>query len=217
MREKRFRDANEGAAAARKRGERVVRRREARVNLEIYYFSGTGNTLTVAREIASRTGARLIPVQKVIERATIAVGAPNLCIVFPSYLAPASGVPMMVLRFVKKIANLPELRVFAVCTCGGYEIVNALPSLHAFERVVRSLGGRVWAAHSVRLPMNNIDYDHIPVPIERDSGVIIQRSRAKIAAISDSILEGRSTYTGPRRKRSSFFCGPCFAPFKNLS
>jgi hypothetical protein len=92
-------------------------------------------------------------------------------------LAGVSGVPLIIERFVKKIANIEALHIFTVCTCGGYESVNALPSLHSLNRIIRSCNGKVSAEYSVRLPMNNLNYDHIPVHIEKDNRVIIHRSR----------------------------------------
>lgn len=44
--------------------------------------------------------------------------------------------------------------------------------------------------------MNNLDYDHIPVPIERDSGIIVERSKTKIEAIC------KNSTTDPKLKKS---------------
>ena len=98
---------------------------------------------------------------------------------------------MIVDGFVRKLEDLPSKRIFAVCSCGGYEIVNAVPPLKNLARLVRSLGGRVSGEYSVRLPMNNLNYDHIPVPIERDSALIIERSEVAIADICSRISTGR--------------------------
>jgi Formate hydrogenlyase subunit 6/NADH:ubiquinone oxidoreductase 23 kD subunit (chain I) len=163
------------------------------MDTEIYYFSGTGNSLAVAREIAKKTGAKLISISSVINADRIQAHAETVGIVFPSYLAGLSGLPLIVERFVKKITHIEVKRIFAVCTCGGYESVNALPALNKLNRVIRACGGALWAEYSVRLPMNNLDYRHIPVPIEKDSGVIIGRSKKRIAGICDSILKNKST------------------------
>ncbi len=180
------------------------------MDTELYYFSGTGNTLAVAREIAKRLGAKLIPIPQAVTQDRVTVRAPNLCIVFPSYIALVSGVPLIVERFIRKIENIGALRIVAVCTCGGYELVNALPSLRTFARIVRSCGGRVSAGYSVRLPMNNLDYDHIPVPIERDSGVIIQRSRKKIEGVCNRIEQNRRAPFAALKALFLFVAGPLF-------
>ncbi|MCK5130327.1 MAG: flavodoxin family protein, partial [Clostridiales bacterium] len=86
------------------------------MNNEIYYFSGTGNTLTVAREIAKRLNAKLIPIPRVMNMDKIYISAQTMGIVFPSYLGVVSGMPLMIERFIKKIANINSLHIFAVCT-----------------------------------------------------------------------------------------------------
>lgn len=163
------------------------------MNTEIYYFSGTGNTLTVARKIAKRINAKLIPIPKVTNTEKIYITAQTIGIVFPSYLAVVIGMPLIIERFIKKITNIKSLHIFAVCTCGGYENVNALPSLNKLKHSIRSCGGKLSSEYSVRLPMNNLDYNHIPIPIEKDSDIIINRSKNKIDAICDCILKKRST------------------------
>jgi ferredoxin/flavodoxin len=161
--------------------------------IEIYYFSGTGNSLAAARDIAKKVNAELIPVPRVMDVERIHIRAESIGIIFPSYLAPLSGLPLIIERFVKKIANIEALHIFAVCTCGGYECVNALPSLSRLKQVIRACGGKLSAEYSVRLPMNNLDYDHIPIPIVRDHEVIIKRSKEKIDDICYRITKRRGT------------------------
>lgn len=42
-------------------------KRGCNMGTEIYYFSGTGNSLAVARDIAVRIGGRPIPIPSVID------------------------------------------------------------------------------------------------------------------------------------------------------
>lgn len=163
------------------------------MGIKIYYFSGTGNSFAAAREIAKKVNAELIPIPKIKNIEKIQIDADSIGIVFPAYLAALSGLPLMVEKFIRKIANIESLYIFAVCTCGGYECVNALPSLKRLWQIIRSRGGKLKAEYSVRLPMNNLDYDHIPVPIIRDSGVIINKSKDKIDGICCRIINGKGT------------------------
>jgi hypothetical protein len=41
--------------------------------------------------------------------------------------------------------------------------------------------------------MNNLDYDHIPIPINRDNKVIVQRSAIKIDEICRRVIKGKGT------------------------
>ncbi len=160
---------------------------------KIYYFSGTGNSYVVAKDIAEKVKADLISIPKVMNMDKIQIDAESIGIIFPSYLAPLSGLPLIVERFVEKIANIESLHIFAVCTCGGYECVNALPSLNKLNQIIRSCGGKLSAEYSTRLPMNNLDYDHIPIPITRDQEVIINKSKTKIDDICYRIIKKRGT------------------------
>ena len=163
------------------------------MSMKIYYFSGTGNSLAAARDIAKKVKADLISIPKVMNMDKIHIDAESIGIIFPSYLAALSGLPLIVERFVKKIADIESLNIFAVCTCGGYECVNALQPLNRLKQIIKSCGGKLSAEYSIRLPMNNLDYDHIPIPIVRDNKVIIERSKKKINEICNRIINKRGT------------------------
>ena len=159
--------------------------------VSIYYFSGTGNCLAVARALAEQVGGIPVAIRQELIGHYDTATSDLVGVVFPAYLAPLSGVPLIVERFVRSINAIDSRRIFAVCTCGGYEIVNAVPALESFSRTVRALGGRVFARYSLRMPMNNLDYDHIPVPIERDTSAILTRSDRSVRDIAFRVLAGR--------------------------
>lgn len=163
------------------------------MSITIYYFSGTGNSYMAARAIWGRLDGRFVSIPSVMDMDKIRVDSDSIAIVFPAYLAAISGVPSIVERFVKKLDDIKPLRIIAVCTCGGYESVNALPALMRLRSIVRTCGGKLSAEYSVRLPMNNLDYDHIPIPICRECGKIIVRSVFKIDDIAARIEKGKGT------------------------
>jgi flavodoxin len=49
------------------------------VNLEIFWFSGTGNSLAVARNLAEKTGARLTPLTPLLKAETVSYNIGELC------------------------------------------------------------------------------------------------------------------------------------------
>lgn len=157
----------------------------------IYYFTGTGNCLAVARTVAARLGCVPVPIAEVIDEPVIRTGADTVGIVFPAYLPALYGVPLIVERFISKLDHLEAKRLFAICTCGGYEIVNAVPALRNLNRFVKKRGATLAAEYTVRLPMNNLDYEHIPVPIETDSATIIKNAEAQIDDICKRIARHR--------------------------
>ena len=99
------------------------------MSTEIYYFSGTGNSLAVARDIAERTKGTLISIPAVMDKQSTKTDAGDIGIIFPCYLAQLYGIPLIVERFVKRIEDVGSKYIFAVCTCGGLESFNALPTL----------------------------------------------------------------------------------------
>jgi ferredoxin len=172
---------------------RVQERRQ--VSTEVYYFSGTGNSLAVAKDLARSRQATARPIAAFRKCESIATKADAIGVVFPAYMAHLSGVPLMVDRFIRKLSDIGSKYVFAVCTCGGHEDFNALPALRNLAKLVRSVGGRIGAEFSIRLPMNTLDYGHIPVPIDKDHGRMFQRCESKILEISQIAgRRGKSRY-----------------------
>ena len=163
------------------------------MNIEIYYFTGTGNSLAVARDIAEKTNGTLISIPSVMDKQSIKTDADVIGIVFPSYLAHLFGVPLIVERFIKKMEDIDSKYFFAVCTCGGYEIVNALPTLINLAKIIKSTGGKLSAEYSIRLPMNNLDYDHIPIPIDKNQETMFKKCRKKTEVICQRIINRKKS------------------------
>ncbi len=161
------------------------------MSFEIYYFSGTGNSLYAAKEIAKQTGGVLTSIASVIDAPSVNTGADSVGIVFPCYLAQLYGIPLIVERFVNKLEDPVSKYIFAVCTFGGYEAANAVPTLKNLSKLVRSAGGRLSGEFSVRLPMNNLDYSHLP-PINTDSNVMYRNSVDKINEICRRIKKKKN-------------------------
>lgn len=116
---------------------------------EIYHFSGTGNSLAVARDIAAKTGARLLSIPSIMDSETITTDADVLGVVFPVYHA---SIPLILKRFVEKMEHLDGKYIFGVCTCGGSP---GLTIKHLGE-LVQSRGGQLAAGFAVHMPYNYI-------------------------------------------------------------
>lgn len=181
----------------------------------IYYFSGTGNSFVVAHDIAQNVGGKLVPIPDIVTKQHIDMDTARIGIVFPSYLAPVTGVPLIVERFVRRITNIQSIRIFAICTCGGYAWVNAIPSLMKLQAIVKECGGKLHAMYAVRLPMNNLDYAHIPIPINQNHETIIQRSDVKLKAICNRITSEKSTEFALIKTLFFYLMKPLYALMKN--
>jgi Pyruvate/2-oxoacid:ferredoxin oxidoreductase delta subunit/flavodoxin len=157
------------------------------VSTEVYYFSGTGNSLAVAKDISEGVHGTLVPIATAVKNRKLATHAKNIGLVFPAYMAQLHGVPLIVERFIKELRNIDSKYIFAVCTCGGYEDYNGLPTLKNLSRLVRSLGGRISAQYSIRLPMNTLDYSHIPLPINQDRDKMFSKCDIKVKEICQTV------------------------------
>lgn len=83
----------------------------------IYYFTGSGNSLKVAKDIAERIDAQLVKIcADHIEQDSTPYE--KVGFVFPVYFA---GAPLMVKEFVKRLKLSENAYVFAVATYGGRE------------------------------------------------------------------------------------------------
>lgn len=82
----------------------------------IYYFTGTGNTLAVARDLATALGdTELVPIASVLQQETIVPTADAVGIAFPVYFLDMPGI---VREFVQKLRCSKTQYVFGIATCG---------------------------------------------------------------------------------------------------
>jgi flavodoxin len=114
----------------------------------IYYFSGTGNSLSVAKDIAAGTGGTLIPIASQVESGAVRVDSDVIGIVFPVYYGE---LPAIIKRFAEKLENIEQKYIFAVCTFGG----SAGYSLKLLRNIIRSRGGDISATYRVHMPQNS--------------------------------------------------------------
>jgi formate hydrogenlyase subunit 6/NADH:ubiquinone oxidoreductase subunit I/flavodoxin len=158
-----------------------------KVSTEVYYFSGTGNSLSVAKDIAQIIHGTLVPMASAMNKRHAATDDDQIGLVFPAYMAQLNGIPLIVKRFIRGVEDISSKYIFAVCTCGGYGDFNGLPTLRNLAKLVRHLGGRVSAEYSIRLPMNTLDYSHIPVPIDQDQDRMFKNCDHKIQEICQTV------------------------------
>lgn len=133
----------------------------------VYYYSGTGNSAYVARELARMTGQKRPPrsIPEVMKGSRLDIYLDKvLGFVFPIY---SWGVPPMVLKFVKRLpAALFEGRyVWAVCTCGD----EAGLAMRNFSKAIKEVCARqpdlcasvIMPNNYVLLPGFNVDSEEV--------------------------------------------------------
>lgn len=82
----------------------------------IYYFSGTGNSLDVARHIAAQLGDTVLISMSENPYEARRISNKRVGFVYPIYYG---GMPFMVEKFIRNIRMTDNVYVFAVATCKG--------------------------------------------------------------------------------------------------
>lgn len=117
---------------------------------EIYYFSGTGNSLVVARDLAERMEGNLISIPSMMDKKRIRTDADIIGIVFPVYYMGTVNIPLVVQRFVMKLDEISTKYIFAVCTYGG----GSGPTLKILNKMIKGRGGHLASGFGVQMPQN---------------------------------------------------------------
>jgi len=120
------------------------------LNVDVYYFSGTGNSLVVARDIAEKTCGKLIAIPSVMNKDKIKTDDELIGVVFPVH--GICRIPSIVERFFGKLDDVNSKYIFAVTTYGSM----AGGVVKSFAEIVKSCGGKLSAGFAVHMPMNNI-------------------------------------------------------------
>jgi ferredoxin/flavodoxin len=153
------------------------------MSTEITYFSGTGNSLAVARGIAERLEAGLISIPAVVNRETVVIDADAVGLIFPVY---HKSIPLILRRFIERLKGLEDTYLFAVYTYGD---TPGLAAEHVGE-LIRSRGGRLAAGFGVQMPYNYVT----PVPVLRGffrsftlREVPVEKQKALLAAAPERV------------------------------
>jgi ferredoxin len=151
----------------------------------IFYFSGTGNSLKVAKDLAEKIkDTTLIRITSDYNFKKDLTEFDRIGFIFPVYVW---GPPLLVNEFVEKL-NIPKDKyIFAVTTCGG--IPGA--TLIYFQKLLEKKGIVLSSGFNVRMPGNFLPlYGARPIKSQEK---MFEKEKNKIEKISSSILENKKT------------------------
>jgi len=117
---------------------------------EIYYFSGTGNSLVVARDIAGQLDGKLIPLAALRSAQRVHTAADVIGIIFPVHNVVNGGVPLIIRNFLAKLEFSAAPYIFTVCTCGA----GSGDALVSVANIIKARGGQLAAGFTVKMPFN---------------------------------------------------------------
>ncbi|WP_238899078.1 EFR1 family ferrodoxin [Clostridium sp. YIM B02500] len=147
----------------------------------ILYFSGTGNSLQVANDIARELGNfNLCKITSLVAKEKIKIEGKTLGIVFPVIY---NRLPLVVERIMKNLEINKDTYVFAVATHGGTpaEVLNKLKKLLQNNNIMLNSG------FLIHMPLNNI-FAFGSISIEKQNK-IFQKERYKVKHIAHIVAK----------------------------
>ena len=115
----------------------------------IYYFSATGNSFVVARDLArGLDNAELIPISKAL-KIPDATAYERIGFVYPVYMF---GLPLIIAEFLRTLKIKPDAYIFSVTTSGGLK-----GRAHSLAKeILKKRGIDLASGFSVSMPGNYI-------------------------------------------------------------
>ena len=147
--------------------------------VEVYYFSGTGNSLIVARDITKKLNAKIINVLSIINQENINSDANVLGFVFPIYHFKH---PFLIEKIVTKFRNFNSKYIFAVCTYG----LKPSNSIKIFDNLIKSCGGKLSGGFTVKMPHNGIGSNLFT---QREHEIMFNNWKTKLGVIVEYIIK----------------------------
>lgn len=159
----------------------------------LFVFTGTGNSLQVAREIGEKLGdTQVIMIPQALQSG-IDLSADRIGIVFPVYMW---GMPLIVKRFIDAMPSVPDKYIFGVATCGSSICGTFLKMAGALA----AKGLKLSAGYKVKMPGNYIPmYGAIA---EKRQVKIFEQATARAAHIAEQV---RAAADGPVEKGFALF------------
>ena len=150
----------------------------------IFYFTGTGNSLAVANDLAAKAGdTKVMPIAGTTEENIKELPYDRIGIVFPVYYA---SIPSIVKQFIKKLRFDAAQYVYGVATYGG----SCGMALAHLGRCVAGSGGTLNAGFSIKMPGNYIvEYGAMPMVIQNR---LLKNEKAKVEQVAAAIRDKRT-------------------------
>jgi len=131
------------------------------MSTEIYYFSGTGNSLHVARELQKRIPeTNLIPIVSLLNKDVIEINGETLGFVFPIHF---TAIPIPVRNFIKKLDLKSAKYVFAIATRLG----TPHSAFNDIEKILKKKGKSLDSHFTLNMASNDPKSDY-EVPTKKE-------------------------------------------------
>ncbi len=150
------------------------------MKLQLYAYTGTGNSLWVARQLASELKEATLQFMPALSR-ELKVEADGVGLIFPVHIW---GLPVRVIQFVNHLVVKPGTSFFALAVNAGQPAATVLQ----LKKIMSSRGLSLTLGYSIVLPSNYIPWGG-PGPIEIQQR-LFGEARKKLKLIAQDIFQG---------------------------
>lgn len=156
----------------------------------IYYFTGTGNSLAIAKQLGDKLeNSQLISIPKIIHKNEI-IASEVVGIVCPTYM---HNIPLIVADFIKKLKN-PQYLFWVLLNAG--EPGNILKSV---QKLCSSQNITIDATFNVIMPSNYAPYGSTP---EEKQQILFKDAEQKLDLITNTVGSKEKLF---EKSNTSFF------------
>lgn len=157
---------------------------------EIYYFSGSGNSLHVARELQRRLpDASLRPIVRCLEEETVKPPVDTVGLVFPIH---GLTLPIPVRRFVRRLDLASVSYLFAIAT----RAATPHRAFEAIDRILDRTGRRLDAFFTLTMPSNDPKFRDWRPPTPEEAAQLESVVQSRLDTVQE-ILVRRKTCREP--------------------
>lgn len=156
--------------------------------VEIYYFSGTGNSLYIARELQNRIpGLRLIPIAALLNKRlnernkNIESTSETIGFVFPCH---GLTIPISVKKFLKSLDLTSSKYLFAIATRGG----SIFRGFSTIDKILNKQGKKLDASFIINMALNDPKLKSFTIPTSEELDAIEKKVQEKLNLIHDTII-----------------------------
>lgn len=164
----------------------------------IYYFSGTGNSQWVAKQLGEKLGEEVLNLAQVEEPEV----SERIILVCPIY---AWSIPGIVMRFARKLTLSSSTKLYLVVTCGD----NVGQAIKGFSKEFALSG-----AYSVTMPNNYVigfNVDSYELTLEK-----LMKAKIEVEQIAQEIAAGKSIERYEKGKWAWYFGGTAGSLFQKF-
>lgn len=152
--------------------------------IEIYYFSGTGNSLYVTRELHKRIPeSKIVPIVSLLNKDVIETNAEAVGFIFPIYF---TSIPEVMKNFIKKL-NLESTKyTFAIATRVGI----SHSAFYDIDKILKTKGRGLDSYFTLNMAGNNPRFDY-KAPTDEELVKLEEVVNKEVESIQNVVIDKR--------------------------